>query len=61
MKKILYRMNGIARELFVEVACNGLSPTKAVEKASEVSRFEVSVAADTYTSFSMGTSSSLPW
>ena len=35
MKKILYRMNGIARELFVEVACNGLSPTKAVEKVSE--------------------------
>ena len=35
MKKILYRMNGIARELFAEVACNGLSPTKAVEKVSE--------------------------
>ena len=35
MQKILYKMNGIARELFVEVVCNGLNPTKAVEKVSE--------------------------
>ncbi len=35
MEKILYRMTGISRELFFEVACNGLAPTKAVEKVSE--------------------------
>ena len=35
MEKILYQMKGISRELFVEVACNGLNPTKAVEKVSE--------------------------
>ena len=35
MEKILCRMNGILRELFFEVACNGLNPTRAVEKVSE--------------------------
>ena len=35
MEKILHKMNGILRELFFEVACNGLNPTKAVEKVSE--------------------------